>query len=148
MQYNGNRNYSSSPYNEMNGRHPGYNDHGAYNQSQNPNSNQGMDFSRAVSSSFAENNKDQHIPPPSFDNDILDQRDDISIGDDASWKNGLYQVASIEEDKFEARQVQQRLLIGFVPTCHLIYQTQRWTRKEPRHIPKRTFLHPFKNHLI
>ena len=104
MQYNGNRNYSSSPYNEMNGRHPGYNDHGAYNQSQNPNSNQGMDFSRAVSSSFAENNKDQHIPPPSFDNDILDQRDDISIGDDASWKNGLYQVASIEEDKFEARQ--------------------------------------------
>jgi len=102
MQYNrnGNGNYPSS-YNETNGRHPvpGYD--GTYNQHQN--SSQGMDFSRSVSSSFAESNKGQRMTPPSYHSDVLDQRDDISLGD-SSWKNGLYQVASIEEGRFEIRQ--------------------------------------------
>jgi len=66
-----------------------------------------MELSRTISRSFAESNNDQLPSPPSFDDDMLDQRDDqcddISLGD-ASWKDGLNQVASIEEDKFEARQ--------------------------------------------
>ena len=106
MQYNGNGNgnYPPTQYNDMNGRHPSsfHPPPGPYNQSQNPLKNS-MDFSRTVSTSFAESNKEQRKSPPCFHGPMLDQRDDISLGD-ASWKNGLNQVASIEEDKFEARQ--------------------------------------------
>ena len=81
------------------------------NQNQNSFNQDGMDLSRSISNSFAESNHDLRNSSPSFDGDMLDQhddqrddqRDDISLGD-ASWKNGLNQVASIEEDKFEARQ--------------------------------------------
>ena len=77
------------------------------NQNQNSFKHDGMDLSRSISNSFAESNHDKRKSSPSFDGDMLDQyddkRDDVSLGD-ASWKNGLNQVASIEEDKFEARQ--------------------------------------------
>ena len=119
MQYNGNAqgngngNYPPTQYNDTNGRHPSPfhpPPPGPYNQSQ-ISANHSMDFSRTVSTSFAESNKEQRKSQPSFHGAMLDQsddqrddqRDDISLGD-SSWKNGLNQVASIEEDKFEARQ--------------------------------------------
>ena len=94
-------------YGDMNGRpHPSYNPHVSY-QNQ---ANASLEFSRAVSSSFGDNNKNK-ASPASFQNDhndrndrnedLFDTRDDISIGaeSDSSWKQ-LNQVASIEEDKF------------------------------------------------
>jgi hypothetical protein len=100
MPYN-NGNYPSS-YGDANGRHSAFNSHGSY---QNQSSNQNLDFSRAISSSFSEGTTVKIKPSDSFQSNLFDTRDDLSIGaeSDASWKQGLNQVASIEEDKFEAR---------------------------------------------
>lgn len=88
-------NYPS--YGDAHGRHPLYNAHTSHQN----HTNASMDFTRAVSSSFSESNTKSK--PSSFQSDQT--RDDLSIGadSDASWKHGLNQVASIEEEKFEAR---------------------------------------------
>lgn len=116
MPYN-NGNYPPS-YVDPSGRHPAFNPHGSYqnqnhNQSQNQNQHQNQnqsnnsnhEFTRAISSSFSEGTTTKVKRSDSFQNNVFDTRDDLSIGaaSDASWKHGLNQVASIEEDKFEAR---------------------------------------------
>lgn len=90
-------------YSAYNGMNPYYGPHGSY---QNQNSDMNMEFSRAVSSSFSENTTGPLKAAPSLPNTLLDNNhDEISIGaeSDSSWKHGLNQVASIEEEKFEAR---------------------------------------------
>ncbi len=115
----GNGSYPPSyGHGDTSGRHSAFNSHGpppTY-QGQNQSSNQSnqlsgsshnMDFSRAISSSFSDGPgsgggaSSEKVKPL----DMFDNRDDISIGaqSDSSWKHGLNQVASIEEDKFEAR---------------------------------------------
>lgn len=94
-----------SPYSGLNAGtvYHNTNTHGSY---QNQKSDMNMEFSRAVSSSFSENTAGPLKPAPSMQNSLLDNHDDVSIGaeSDSSWRQGLNQVASIEEDKFEARQ--------------------------------------------
>jgi hypothetical protein len=124
MQYN--RGGVYSPYSAMN---PYHSSHGSY---QNQNSDMNMEFSRAVSTSFSENTSGPLKPAPSLPKAFLDNHDDVSIGadSDSSWKNGLNQVASIEEDKFEARHGATTPIEKICPT--LSSDTSNGTQKENR----------------
>jgi len=127
IQYN--RGGVYSPYNGM---HPMSSYHGSHGSYQKPSSDMNMEFSRAVSTSFSENTTGPLKPAPSFTNTFLDNYDDASIGaeSDCSWKHGLNQVASIEEEKFEARNGATTPIEKICPT--LSSDTSNGTQKEKR----------------
>lgn len=83
---------SRSPYPQQyrNRASPGFHNDNRYNgptpHFHSNERSQNMEFSRSVSTSFAEKNG------------IEDRRDDISLGDDDPWKNSLNQVPSIDFD--------------------------------------------------